>query len=93
MNFFGLIFQVAESAGVGSIGGFGVFLAVAFGSIVLAAAFFAFVMLRKTLKMALRLVIVAVLALIALVGSIAFLWFYSSSGDTVKPRPTTSRPR
>lgn len=71
----------------------GVFLAVAFGFIVLAAAFFAFVMLRKTLKMAMRLVIVAALALIALVGSASFLWFYSSNGDAAKPRPTNSRSR
>jgi predicted anti-sigma-YlaC factor YlaD len=73
-------------------GTIGVLLAVAFGFIVLAAAFFAFVMLRKTLKIALRLVIVAVLALIALVGSASFLWFYSGD-NTAKPRPTNSRSR
>lgn len=93
MNAFGLIFQAAESAGIGAIGGFGIFLAVAFGFVVLAAAFFSFVMLRKTLKMAFRLLIVAVLALVALVGSVAFLWVYSSSGETAKPRPNNSRQR
>ncbi len=74
-------------------GTIGILLAVAFGFIVLASAFFAFVMLRKTLKMAFRLLIVAVLALVALVGSIAFLWIYSSSGDSATPRPANSRSR
>ena len=73
-------------------GTIGVLLAIAFGFIVLASAFFAFVMLRKTLKMAMRLVIVAALALIALVGSVSFLWFYSSD-NTAKPRPANSRSR
>lgn len=73
-------------------GTIGVLLAVAFGLIVLTGAFFSFVMLRKTLKMALRLVIVAVLALIALVGSASFLWF-SSGDETAKPRPANSRSR
>jgi hypothetical protein len=73
-------------------GTIGVLLAVAFGFIVLAAAFFSFVMLRKTLKMAMRLVIVAVLSLVALVGGISFWWF-SSGGDAAKPRPANSRPR
>jgi hypothetical protein len=73
-------------------GTIGVLLAVAFGFIVLAAAFFSFVMLRKTLKMAMRLVIVAVLALIALVGGVSFWWF-SSGDDSTKPRPANSRSR
>ncbi|HEX8638564.1 MAG TPA: hypothetical protein VF692_10915 [Pyrinomonadaceae bacterium] len=73
-------------------GTIGVLLAVAFGFIVLAAAFVSFVMLRKTLKMAMRLVIVAVLALLALVGGVSFWWF-SSGDDAAKPRPANSRPR
>ena len=73
-------------------GTIGVLLAVGFGFIVLAAAFFAFVMLRKTLKMAMRLVIVAVLALVALVGGVSFWWF-SSGDETAKPRPANSRSR
>ena len=71
----------------------GVLLTVALGFVVLAAAFFSFVMLRKTLKMALRLVIVVVLALIALVGSASFWWFSSTGDEAAKPRPTNSRPR
>jgi predicted anti-sigma-YlaC factor YlaD len=94
MNFPGLILQASGNAGIGAFGGVGIFLAIAFGVVVLAAAFFSFVMLRKTLKMALRLVIVAVLALIALIGSAACLWFSSSSNsDSAKPRPANSRSR
>lgn len=95
MNFSALIFQTSGGVGIGAVGGTGILLAIAFGLIVLAAAFFSFVMLRKTLKMALRLVIVAVLALVALVGSAAFMWFNSSSssGDSAKPRPANSRSR
>jgi len=92
MSFSGLIFQASGSAGIGAVGGTGILLAVAFGFIVLAAGFLAFVTLRKTLKMALRLVIVAVLMLIALVGSASFWWF-SSGDETTKPRPANSRSR
>jgi predicted anti-sigma-YlaC factor YlaD len=90
MNFLSLFFDIAPlSGGAGAVG---IFLAIAFGFIVLAAAFFAFVMLRKTLKMAFRLLIVAVLALIALVGSVSFLLF-SSGSSSPKSRPANSRPR
>lgn len=59
--------------------------------IALASAFFAYVMLRKTVKMAIRLVIVAVILIIALVGSVSFWWF--SSGNSPKPRPSPTRSR
>ena len=90
MNFLSMFFDVSPiSGGAGAIG---VFLAIALVFIVLGSAFFAFVMLRKTMKMAFRLVIVALLLIVALVGSVSFLWFSSGSSST-KTRTANSRPR
>jgi low temperature requirement protein LtrA len=75
-------------------GATGIFLAIALVFIVLGSAFFAFVMLRKTVKMAIRLIIIGVILLIAVVGSASVLWFSSSSDDnSPKPRPANSRSR
>lgn len=70
-------------------GGVGIFAVVALIFIGIAAAFFAFVMLRKTVKMAIRMIIVAVILLVAIVGSVSFLWF--SKGDSPRPRPPVNR--
>lgn len=83
MNILTLFLDVSQS--------FGIFFVVALGFIALAAAFFAFTLLRKTVKMAIRMVIVGVILLIAVVGSVSFWWF--SSGSTSKPRPSPTRPR
>lgn len=85
MNFLSLFFDVPPVGG-----GIAVFAVVALIFIAVAAAFFSYVMLRKTVKMAIRMVIVALILLIAIVGSVAFIWF--SSADSPKPRPTTSKP-
>jgi hypothetical protein len=75
-------------------GTIGVFMAIALVFIIAGSAFFAFVMLRKTVKMAFRLIIIGVILLIAVVGSASFWWFSSSnSGDSSKPRPANSRSR
>ena len=74
-------------------GAVGIVLAAAFILILAASAFFAFVMLRKTVKMAFRMLIVAIILLIAVIGSVSFLWFSSGSGETTKPRPANSRAR
>lgn len=81
MNFVSLFFDVPPVAG-----GIGIFAVVALIFIAIAAAFFSYVMLRKTVKMAIRMVIVAIILLVAIVGSVAFIWF--SSGDSPRPRPT-----
>lgn len=91
MNFISLFFNIPLA--LIEPGTIGVLLAVAFGLIVLGSGFFAFVMLRKTVKMAIRLAIVGVILLIAIVGSASFLWFSSSSGDAPKPRPNNTRSR
>ena len=86
MNFMGLFLDVPPvSAGIG------IFAVVALIFIGIAAAVFAFVMLRKTVKMAIRMIIVAVILLVAIVGSVSFLWF--SSGDSPRPRPPANRTR
>ncbi len=60
--------------------------------IALASAFFAYIMLRKTVKMAIRFLIVGVILIIALVGSVSFWWFSSGSAPA-KPRPPATRSR
>lgn len=96
MNFMSLFLSLFLSfpALLIEFGATGIFLAIALGLIVLGSAFFAFVMLRKTVKMAIRLIIIGVVLLIAVVGGASFLWFSSSSDDnSTKPRPANSRSR
>ena len=69
----------------------GIVLGVGFLLAALAAAYIAFRMLRKTVKMAFRLAIVAMILVIGLVGTVAF--FYMGSGGTQKPRPAPGRKR
>jgi len=92
MNFISLFFDV--SLILIEPGTISVLLAIALVFVVLGSAFFAFVMLRKTVKMAIRLIIIGVILLIAIVGSVSFLWFGSGSNDnSPKPRPANSRSR
>ena len=94
MNFINMFLQPSGSSGIGAIGSTGIFLTIAVVLIIAGSAFFSFVMLRKTLKMAIRLIILAVILLIAIVGSVSFYWFSSGSDDdSPKPRPTNSRSR
>ena len=64
---------------------------VAFFLIFAAVAAVAFSMVRKTVKMAIRMMIVAAILLIAIVGGISF-WMFSSSSKPVT-RPTNPRNR
>lgn len=86
MNILSIFLDVSPVAG-----GVGVFAVVALIFIGIAAAFFAFVMLRKTVKMAIRMIVVAVILLVAIVGSVSFLWF--GSGSSPRPRPPVNRSR
>lgn len=81
MNFLSLFLDVPPVGG-----GIAVFAVVALVFIAIAAAFFSYVMLRKTVKMAIRMIIVGIILIVALVGSVAFLWF--GSGDSPRPRST-----
>ena len=71
-------------------GGLGILAAVVFFFIALASGVFAFIMLRKTIKMAVRMVIVAAILLIAVFGSIA-LWLFLQPSRPERPLPTPTR--
>ena len=70
-------------------GGIGIFAAVVFFLIFIAVAFIAFKMLKRTVKMAFRIAIVAVILAVAVAGSVA-LWAF---GTAKSPRPTPTRTR
>ena len=65
-------------------GGIAIFAGVAFFFVFLAIAFFVFKMLKKTAKMAFRVVVVAIILAVAVAGSI----FLFAVGTTKSPRPT-----
>ena len=69
-------------------GGFGIFLGVAFFLICLAVAFVAFKLLKKTVKMAFRVVIVAIIIAIAVAGSAFFLMMGTAKPFRPPLRPT-----
>lgn len=66
-------------------GGLGIFAAIAFFLVLLAVAFIAYKLLKKTVKMAFRMVIVAVILAIAVAGSVA-LWAFGT-GNPARPQP------
>lgn len=68
----------------------GAVVAAAFFFIALAAGVFTFIMLRKTIKMAIRMAVVAAILLIAVFGSIA-LWLFLQPARPTRPLPP-SRP-
>ena len=55
------------------------------------AAYVAFKALKKTLKMAVRLVIVAVILVVAVVGSVSLWWFSSEGVQKQKPPANVRR--
>lgn len=69
----------------------GAFAAVVFVLICIAVAITAFLLLRKTLKMAFRMAIVGVILLIAIVGGIAAVYLGFSSDSPRPPRPSPTR--
>lgn len=69
----------------------GAFAAVVFVLICIAVAITAFLLLRKTLKMAFRMAIVGVILLIAIVGGIAAIYLGFSSDSPRPPRPSPTR--
>ena len=82
-----ILFDISPLAG-----GIGAGLAVAFFLLFALFAFITFRMLRKTVKMAVRMAIVAIFLLVAVIGGIALLLF--SSGGTSKPaRPPVKTTR
>lgn len=81
-----MMLDIAPSGGViGSV------VAVSFFLVLAGAAYIAFKALKKTVKMAIRMVIVAVILVIAVVGSIS-LWYFSSDA-TPRLKPPVNRKR
>jgi len=85
-----------DAAPIGT--GIGIVAGVIFFVVLAIVAFFAFMMLKKTLKMAFRMAIVGVILLIAIAGSIAIYVFgvgVSSGGKGSKTpeRPKASQPK
>lgn len=77
---------------VGPVGGtIGVFAAVALFFALLAVAFIAFRLLKRTVGIAVRLLVVAVILAVAFFGSISLLYFGSSPNP--RPRPSPARHR
>lgn len=63
---------------------------IVFFLVLAAVAFFAYKMMKKTVKMAVRMTIVVAILLIALVGSVAFLMF-AGTGKTTQTKPAPTR--
>ena len=72
-------------------GGIGIFLAVAFFFVLLAVAFIAFKLLKKSVKMAFRVVIVVIILVIAVAGSAAFFMLGTSKSPRPQPHPIQPR--
>ena len=69
----------------------GIIVAVSFFLVLAGAAWVAFKALKKTAKMAIRMIVVVMILIIAVVGSIS-LWYFSSDG-TPKLKPPANRKR
>ncbi|MEO7660608.1 MAG: hypothetical protein ABIV48_13420 [Pyrinomonadaceae bacterium] len=81
-----------NSLGMVSFGNnIGIVAAIVFFVIFLIVAYIAFKLLRKTVKMALRLMIVGVILAVAAAGSIALLALRSGSSDRTPARPSRTR--
>lgn len=72
-------------------GGIAIFAGVAFFFVFLAMAFFVFKMLKKTAKVAFRVVVVAIILAIAVAGSIFLFAMGTTKSPRPTPRPTTTR--
>lgn len=70
---------------------FGLIAGFVFFLIFAGVAYVAFRILKKTAKMAVRMLVVALILLIAVVGSVSFWWFSSSGTPKLKPPATRAR--
>lgn len=74
------------------LGAVGITAVVGFFLVFAAVAYIAFRLLKRTVRMALRMAIVAVILVVALAGSILIYWKGTSS-TTPHPRPVPTRSR
>jgi hypothetical protein len=84
-----MVMMLLDIGPPGGVIGLGV--GVGFLFIAFAVAFVAYRLLRRTVKMALRLAIVATILMIGFAGTLAF--FYMGSGNSPKGRPSPTRQR
>ena len=80
------LFDVAPSGGM-----IGAIVAISFFLLLAGAAYVAFKALKKTAKMAVRMVVVVIILAVAVFGSAA-LWYFSSD-TTPKLKPPANRRR
>lgn len=86
MNFSVAILDVASTAGtIGLAAGATFFL------IMLAAAYLAYRLLKRTVKTAIRIAIVLIMIAIAVIGGVSFYFFGGGTDKAARPAPT--RPR
>ena len=71
--------------------GFEIFAGVGFLLVFLGIALIAFKLLKKTVKMAVRMTVVAIILTIAVVGSIYLFYSGPSKNDRSIPRPAAAR--
>ena len=81
-----MLLDLAPSGGM-----IGAVVAVSFFLVLAGAAYIAFKALKKTAKMAIRMMVVVVILIVAVVGSIS-LWYFSSDA-TPKLKPPANRRR
>ncbi|MEP6850199.1 MAG: hypothetical protein ABI999_15175 [Acidobacteriota bacterium] len=86
MSFTQILMDVGPPGGV-----VGVFAAVAFFVVLAAVAFIAFKLLKKTVGMAIRVLVVLLVLAIAVAGTAAF--FFLGTGGSKPPRPRTNQTR
>lgn len=87
MNLIAMLFDIAAPSGTVTAAAVGI----GFFFALVAVAYIIFRLLRKTVKMAFRMAIVAVILAIAVVGSASLWWFGSVSSQTPRPRPSRQR--
>jgi len=86
MSVLTLLLQTAPSGST-----IGIVVGAAFFLLFLGVAFVAYKALKKTVKMAFRMTVVAIILIIAVAGSVS-LWYFSGGG-TQKQKPPTQRGR
>jgi hypothetical protein len=73
------------------MGSYGMIAGFIFFLVFVALAYIAFRLMRRSVKMAMRMVIVAIILGVAVVGAISLYWF--GMGLAAKPKPAPTRAR
>ena len=73
--------------------GLGIGIAIVFFLVLAAVAFFAFKMLKRTVTMAIRMMVVSIILLVAVIGGVALLYVSSGSSKPERPSPASRQNR